>query len=93
MRDLNSESHKSTLRHPNIVPMFGYCRKDGYICLVTEFVKGGDLFSAIHNQEIQLSLQLKAYLMSSIVRGMVYLHNKDVFCLCTQLTRRLFIGT
>jgi serine/threonine protein kinase len=30
----------SQLRHPNIVSMFGVCKKDGFICLITEFVKG-----------------------------------------------------
>ena len=30
----------SQLRHPNIVSMYGITKKDGYICLITGFVKG-----------------------------------------------------
>jgi len=68
----------SQLRHPNIVPMFGYCKKDGYICLVTEFVKGGNLSEVIHNKEIQLDFGLMLDLCLSIAAAMVYLHNKRV---------------
>jgi hypothetical protein len=27
--------------------MLGYCKKGGYVCLITEFVKGGALSNAI----------------------------------------------
>lgn len=29
--------------------MFGYCKKDGYICLITEFIKGGNLADNLQN--------------------------------------------
>eukprot|EP01119_Soliformovum_irregulare_P025245 TRINITY_DN92_c0_g2_i1.p1 TRINITY_DN92_c0_g2~~TRINITY_DN92_c0_g2_i1.p1 ORF type:complete len:736 (+),score=176.03 TRINITY_DN92_c0_g2_i1:89-2296(+) len=65
----------SQLRHPNIVTMFGYCKKDGYLCLVTEFVRGGDLSSHIHDLGREIDLHLQLDLMISICRGMIYLHN------------------
>jgi serine/threonine protein kinase len=58
--------------------MFGYCKKDAYLCLVTEFVKGGNLSESIHHPSKTLSLPLKIDLCSSICRGMVYLHSKKV---------------
>jgi len=68
----------SQLRHPNIVPMFGYCKKDGYICLVTEFVKGGNLSECIHDETKPVDFPLILELCLSICRGMVYLHSKNV---------------
>ena len=59
--------------------MFGYCKKEEYICLVTEYVKGGNLHSIIHDKQIStISLQLKIEILLSICRGMVYLHNKKI---------------
>lgn len=60
--------------------MFGYCKKDRYLCLVTEFVKGGNLSESIYNPSIKIidELVLKVDLCMSISRGMVYLHNKNV---------------
>lgn len=68
----------STLRHPNIVSMFGYCKKGNFVCLVTEFVKGGDLTSYIHNTKIPLETSLKIQIALQICRGMIYLHSKQV---------------
>lgn len=68
----------SQLRHPNIVPMFGYSKKDKYLCLVTEYVKGGNLSQSIHNPKILMDIHLIVELSLSISRGMVYLHNKSV---------------
>lgn len=33
----------STLRHPNIVSMIGYCKKANTLCLVIEYISGGSL--------------------------------------------------
>eukprot|EP01119_Soliformovum_irregulare_P021572 TRINITY_DN720_c0_g1_i3.p1 TRINITY_DN720_c0_g1~~TRINITY_DN720_c0_g1_i3.p1 ORF type:complete len:760 (-),score=164.71 TRINITY_DN720_c0_g1_i3:51-2330(-) len=68
----------SKLRHSNIVQMYGFCRKDNYICLVTEYVKGGNLSEGIHNPNCQLDFMLQVELAMSISRGMVYLHNQNV---------------
>lgn len=67
----------STLRHPNIVSMYGFSKKDGYLCLVTEFIQGGDLFNVIHSKQ-PLGFTLKTELALSLCRGMVYLHSKGI---------------
>lgn len=58
--------------------MFGFCRKEGYLCLVTEFVKGGNLHQIIHDKTIPLHLYLEVEVLLAICRGMVYLHNKKI---------------
>lgn len=58
--------------------MFGFCKKDGYICLITEYIKGGNLSESIHNPSVRIDSGLKLALMSSICRGMIFLHSKQV---------------
>lgn len=68
----------SKLRHTNIVQMYGFCRKENYVCLVTEFVRGGNLADCLADQEYGLDFNLQAELSLNITRGMVYLHNQGV---------------
>eukprot|EP01117_Protostelium_nocturnum_P002699 TRINITY_DN1353_c0_g1_i1.p1 TRINITY_DN1353_c0_g1~~TRINITY_DN1353_c0_g1_i1.p1 ORF type:complete len:663 (-),score=165.35 TRINITY_DN1353_c0_g1_i1:43-2031(-) len=69
----------SKLRHGSIVQMYGFCRKDNFLCLVTEFVKGGNLSSLLHQEtNLNLDLYLQVELALNICRGMVYLHSQDV---------------
>lgn len=69
----------SKLRHNNIVQMYGFCRKNNYICLVTEFVRGGNLSECLKNKDQYfLDLALQIELSMNITRGMVYLHNQGV---------------
>jgi serine/threonine protein kinase len=69
----------SKLRHVNIVQMFGFCKKDNFLCLVTEYVRGGNLASALENpSEYPLDPPLQLELALNIVRGMVYLHNQNI---------------
>lgn len=66
----------SKLRHSNIVQMYGFCKKESYLCLVTEYVRGGNLADWLEDAELDLYLQIKLAL--NITRGMVYLHNQNV---------------
>lgn len=68
----------SKLRHSNIVQMYGFCRKENYVCLVTEFVRGGNLADCLADKEYDLDFFLQIELALNIVRGMVYLHNQNV---------------
>lgn len=58
--------------------MYGFCRKENYVCLVTEFVRGGNLADCLADQEYGLDFNLQAELSLNITRGMVYLHNQGV---------------
>jgi serine/threonine protein kinase len=58
--------------------MFGFAKKDGYLCLVTEFVTGGDLTRYIKDNSLYIDTQLKVNLLLTTVRGMLFLHSKNV---------------
>jgi len=68
----------SKLRHSNIVQMYGFCRKENYVCLVTEYVRGGNLADCLSEPQDNYDLNLQSQLALNIVRGMVYLHNQNV---------------
>ena len=69
----------SKLRHVNIVQMYGFCKKNAYICLVTEFVRGGNLSECLKEKDKYfLDLALQIELSMNITRGMVYLHNQHI---------------
>jgi len=69
----------SKLRHTNIVQMYGFCRKENYVCLVTEYVRGGNLADCLADPEnYELDFYLQTELALNIVRGMVYLHSMGV---------------
>eukprot|EP01116_Phalansterium_solitarium_P007463 TRINITY_DN2014_c0_g1_i2.p1 TRINITY_DN2014_c0_g1~~TRINITY_DN2014_c0_g1_i2.p1 ORF type:complete len:695 (+),score=192.50 TRINITY_DN2014_c0_g1_i2:195-2279(+) len=68
----------SKLRHANIVQMFGFCKKDNLICLVTEFVKGGNLADCLEDKTRPLNIVLQVEIALSITKAMVYLHNQSV---------------
>eukprot|EP01116_Phalansterium_solitarium_P021490 TRINITY_DN6697_c0_g1_i3.p1 TRINITY_DN6697_c0_g1~~TRINITY_DN6697_c0_g1_i3.p1 ORF type:complete len:344 (+),score=100.77 TRINITY_DN6697_c0_g1_i3:192-1223(+) len=67
----------SQLRHPNIVSMYGYCKKDAMVCLVTEYVTGGDLSSYVFGTA-PFDFPLVIRVAASVARGMVYLHSKNI---------------
>jgi serine/threonine protein kinase len=59
--------------------MYGFCRKGNFICLITEFVRGGNLADCLANRDkYGLDLRLQIELALSIARGMVYLHSMNV---------------
>lgn len=64
------------LRHPNIVSMYGFSRKEGYLCLITEYVQGGSLANYMKNSG--LSLHSKLNILASVARGMLFLHQRGV---------------
>eukprot|EP01117_Protostelium_nocturnum_P002768 TRINITY_DN1369_c0_g2_i1.p1 TRINITY_DN1369_c0_g2~~TRINITY_DN1369_c0_g2_i1.p1 ORF type:complete len:457 (-),score=105.85 TRINITY_DN1369_c0_g2_i1:36-1406(-) len=69
----------SILRHPQIVTMFGYSRKDNDTCLITAYVEGGNLADAIadiHNVELGDLLILDICI--AISKGMIFLHKKGI---------------
>lgn len=68
----------SKLRHPNIVTFYGYSHIDGSMCLVTEYVSGGDLSKYIFDRSVDISFDHILVLAKSICAGMVYLHSQDV---------------
>eukprot|EP01119_Soliformovum_irregulare_P025244 TRINITY_DN92_c0_g1_i1.p1 TRINITY_DN92_c0_g1~~TRINITY_DN92_c0_g1_i1.p1 ORF type:complete len:860 (+),score=217.89 TRINITY_DN92_c0_g1_i1:181-2580(+) len=68
----------SEMRHPNVVSMFGFCRKESYICLVTEYIKGGDLSSCLKDLSKLLPESLKVDIALNIAAAMIYLHGRSL---------------
>ena len=68
----------SKLRHNNIVQMYGFCKKENCLCLVTEYVRGGNLADCLEDETYELDLFLQVELALNIARGMVFLHNQKV---------------
>jgi hypothetical protein len=65
--------------------MFGFSKKDGYLCLVTEFVKGGDLSVALHQEwELDLSLKSKIHIsmMNNFIQSTFVLLFVEGWCIC-----------
>lgn len=70
----------SKLHHPNIVTFYGYSHSAGSLCIVTEYVAGGDLSAYIFD-----TLRHPAYTLGhtlavakSICAGMIYLDSQKV---------------
>eukprot|EP01119_Soliformovum_irregulare_P009740 TRINITY_DN2341_c0_g1_i1.p1 TRINITY_DN2341_c0_g1~~TRINITY_DN2341_c0_g1_i1.p1 ORF type:complete len:506 (+),score=110.78 TRINITY_DN2341_c0_g1_i1:248-1765(+) len=64
------------LRHSNIVTMFGYCMKSNYLCLVTEYVPGGDLRFRMDEKRLT-PLQCQQVALG-ICSGMIFLHSRGI---------------
>lgn len=65
----------SKLKQPYVVQMFGFCKKDGFLCLVTEFIGGGNLSRTLENMDNYLDDPLRVEFSLNIARGMVFLHS------------------
>lgn len=69
----------SKLNHGSIVRMFGFCRKDNYLCLVTEYVAGGNLADCLKDkQNYPLDFTHQCDIGMAICRWLVYLHKRNV---------------
>ncbi|KAJ4835899.1 hypothetical protein Tsubulata_006159 [Turnera subulata] len=70
----------SLVRHRNVVRMAGYCIKDGYGFIVTEYMPGGTLFQVLHKQEPRLILDwdTRYRIALGVAQGLSYLHHDCV---------------
>ncbi|PRP85286.1 putative serine/threonine-protein kinase/receptor [Planoprotostelium fungivorum] len=66
----------STLRHPEIVQMYGYCNKGSEVHLVTEFVANGSLDAIVDKPMKGIQENLK--ILISLARAMIYLHSHNI---------------
>ncbi|PRP80023.1 hypothetical protein PROFUN_12310 [Planoprotostelium fungivorum] len=68
----------SSLRHPEVVTMYGYSFKEERLCLVTELVDGGNLAELIVQRDRVLEDHHILEIAMGICRGMNYLHDQGV---------------
>ncbi|CDP10818.1 unnamed protein product [Coffea canephora] len=65
------------LRHRNLVPLLGYCRRKGELLLVYEFMSNGSLDKFLYNQpKYILSWIQRLRVIKGVASGLFYLHEE-----------------
>ncbi|XP_027166663.1 L-type lectin-domain containing receptor kinase IV.1-like [Coffea eugenioides] len=65
------------LRHRNLVPLLGYCRRKGELLLVYEFMSSGSLDSYLYNQpKSTLNWSQRLRIIKGVASGLFYLHEE-----------------
>ncbi|KAL4451158.1 hypothetical protein ABPG74_021480 [Tetrahymena malaccensis] len=77
--EINNEVNMlATLRHPNIILLMGIVSQPQNMCIVTDLVEGGDLFTYLHKQRKDLSGVQKAFIVKQIINAFYYLHSHQI---------------
>ncbi|PRP78615.1 SH2 domain-containing protein [Planoprotostelium fungivorum] len=63
-----------SIHHPQILEMFGWCLKEGFHCLVMEYMPNGDLSRIIEDKSVEFDFAGLLRFLLSISKGMEYLH-------------------
>ncbi|TKS83911.1 Retinal guanylyl cyclase 2 [Collichthys lucidus] len=66
------------MRHENLNPFLGLFSDSGIFGVVTEHCTRGSLENLLHNEEVRLDWMFKSSLLMDVIRGMKYLHNRDI---------------
>jgi len=66
------------LRHRNIVPLLGYCRRQGELLLVYDYMSNGSLSKHLYSEGGQqtLSWAQRFHIIKGVAFGLFYLHEK-----------------
>ena len=67
----------SKLHHPNVVSLIGACLQPPFLCIVTEFIGGGSLYSLLHVEHQRVYLTWLLRIALDVARGMSYLHGSQ----------------
>ncbi|KAL1215621.1 putative serine/threonine-protein kinase CST [Cardamine amara subsp. amara] len=63
------------LSHPNLVKLLGYCREDGELLLVYEFMPKGSLESHLFRRNEPFPWDLRIKIVIGAARGLAFLHS------------------
>ncbi|XP_078440919.1 serine/threonine-protein kinase STY46-like isoform X2 [Wolffia australiana] len=66
------------VNHRNVVRFIGACTKPAHLCIVTEYMCGGNLYDFLHEQNNVLELPLVLKFAIDTSKGMDYLHQKNI---------------
>jgi serine/threonine protein kinase len=66
------------LRHRNIVPLLGYCRREGELLLVYDYMSNSSLSKYLYSEGGQptLSWAQRFHIIKGVAFGLFYLHEK-----------------
>lgn len=68
------------LRHRNLVPLLGYCRRKGELLLVYDYMSNGSLeqylYSAGDNNKLSLNWEQRLHIIKGVAFGLFYLHEE-----------------
>ena len=67
----------SKLHHPNVVSLIGACLQPPFLCIVTEYIGGGSLYSLLHTENQRIYLTWLVRIALDVARGMSYLHGSQ----------------
>eukprot|EP00992_Anisonema_acinus_P009446 TRINITY_DN5665_c0_g1_i2.p1 TRINITY_DN5665_c0_g1~~TRINITY_DN5665_c0_g1_i2.p1 ORF type:complete len:233 (+),score=42.60 TRINITY_DN5665_c0_g1_i2:1017-1715(+) len=65
----------SSLTHPHIVLFKGACVDPPHLCIVTELMNGGNLYTLLQDEDVDLEWGLRLRWARDVARGMMYLHS------------------
>lgn len=63
------------LRHPNIVLLMGACNEPPNLCIVTEYMPQGSLYSVIHNERLQFNESMMKNMIVDMLKGLQFIHS------------------
>jgi len=67
------------MRHPNILLYLGSVTTDqNNLCIVTEFLDGGNLHDALHERKLRFDFRTNLSLMKQVAFGLNYLHLSNI---------------
>lgn len=65
------------LRHRNLVPLLGYCRRKWELLLVYDYMPNGSLDKCLYNQpDFSLSWEQRFIIIKGVASGLLYLHEE-----------------
>lgn len=68
---------RSTLSHPNLLPLLAACDKPPHYLTISPWMSGGTLFDLIHTNSVHMTFERLLHLSSQLARAMAYLHSKN----------------
>ncbi|KAF9682736.1 hypothetical protein SADUNF_Sadunf05G0139600 [Salix dunnii] len=66
------------VQHGNVVCFIGACTKSPHLCIVTEFMHGGNLYDYLHKNHNVLKLPQLLKFAIDVCKGMEYLHQNNI---------------